>query len=142
MKTLRFISLHFTIGVFICVISSINDYAFVNGVEKTIIQLLITLISINFVLCTCTSNALLKYKEQNKTVDLSSVIKELKESIISQVVGLIVVMSVLLIESFIPIGHFCILIFILKSLAIAVLSMYVGLIIDIALTFFCIINNV
>ena len=111
---------------------------------KFLLPICITLLSFNFAACSACSNALLKFKELHPDKDITSIIQEMKESIIAMVIGVFVILFSLFtlnylmgIESSVKTG----LIIGVNGFIFSVFIMYVWLIYDIAMAFFELIGN-
>ena len=101
-----------------------------------------TLFSFNFAACSACSNALLKFRELHADKDISSVVKEMKESMIAMAIGLIVSLLSLFSLNYLDETKTSVLPKIFANgLIFAVFVMYVHLIYDIASAFFDLIKN-
>lgn len=109
---------------------------------KFLLPICVTLLSFNFAACSACCNALLKYKEMNPNKDISSIVKEMKTSILAMAIGLPVELISLFCLNFLDKDQGCSYLKIAcNGLTFAVLIMYIFLIYDIASSFFDLVGN-
>lgn len=94
--------------------------------------------SLNFSAISACSNALLKYKELHQDKNIEIVVQEMKENMMSMLLGIICVFIASILKSAIDKQFFVIA---CNAVIFAVLIMYLHLIVDIAMAFFRIIEN-
>lgn len=94
--------------------------------------------SLNFSAISACSNALLKYKELHQDKHIEIVVQEMKENMMSMLLGIIFVFLASILKSAVDNQYFVIA---CNAVIFAVLIMYLHLIVDIAMAFFRIIEK-
>jgi len=142
MDTFRRICLWIIVGVFLSRFAWLLKVPMSFDDMKFLFPIYATLFSFNFAACSACSNALLKFRELHPDKDISSVVKEMKESMIAMVIGLIVSLLSLFFLNYLDETQTSVWPkIIVNGLIFAVLVMYVYLIYDIASAFFDLIKN-
>lgn len=94
--------------------------------------------SLNFSAISACSNALLKYKELHQDKRIEYVVQEMKENMMSMLVGIVCVFVASILKS--SMDNQCVVVA-CNAIMFAVLIMFLHLIIDIAMAFFRIVEN-
>lgn len=94
--------------------------------------------SLNFSAISACSNALLKYKEQHSDKEIYFVVEEMKENLIAMLFGIVLVFVASIFKNVSDSPYLEV---ICNTIIFAVLTMYLHLVMDIALAFFNIVKN-
>lgn len=131
-------------GVVLSTISRFNDYAFVDSIERYLFTTMLAIITLSFTAFSLTMNNLVDLHKSRKDIKLRHYIDEVESNIKYLLGGLaICFLSVLLKKSF-PNGICSKIVwnFVLNTVILSVVTMYIFLVKDIAEAYFILLKNI
>lgn len=131
-------------GVVLTAITRFNDYVFVGSIERYLFTTMLAIIALSFTAFSLTMNNLVELHKSRQEIKLRSYIEEIESDIKYLLVGLVLCFLAVLLKNSFPNG-ICskdIWNFVLNTVILSVVTMYVLLVKDIAEAYFILLKNI